>query len=281
MKNSKIEWTHHTFNPWWGCTKVSDACTHCYAEAFAKRTGHDIWGPNKPRRFFGEKHWTEPLSWDAAAKSADQRHRIFCASMADVFEDYFGPSADQLQEARSALWTLIERTPHLDWLLLTKRPENFLKMVPGRWVREFPGNVWAMTTVENQEQAEVRIPELLKIPARVRGLSMEPLLEQVDLSEWLWDQNLRIRGINQKPNYNVHWVIAGGESGPRSRPTDPDAFLALRDQCLESNVSFFFKQWGDWKDGKRLGKAKAGRLLENREWNEVPEQIFHALASDY
>jgi protein gp37 len=168
MKNSKIEWTHHTFNPWWGCTKVSDACAHCYAETFAKRTGHDVWGPDKPRRFFGDKHWEAPLLWNDQAKKAGERQRVFCASMADVFEDYNGPKNLELLNARSQLWRLIEQTPNLDWLLLTKRPENILRFLPQAW--DQTSRLWIGTTVENQEQANKRIPELLKVPARIRFL---------------------------------------------------------------------------------------------------------------
>ncbi|HEY2512934.1 MAG TPA: DUF5131 family protein, partial [Polyangiaceae bacterium] len=117
VANSKIQWTDHTFNPWWGCQRVSPGCEHCYAEAFAKRTGHGVWGPTAQRRFFGEAHWKEPLKWNEAAKRSGQRARVFCASMADVFEDRW-----ELEPHRARLAGLIRVTPHLDWLLLTKRP---------------------------------------------------------------------------------------------------------------------------------------------------------------
>src|SRR5947208_2303347 len=116
---SSIEWTHHTFNPWWGCQKVSAACDNCYAEIWAKRTGQDLWGSTAERRLFGEKHWSEPIRWHQEASLAGRRERVFCASMADVFER----RAD-LNEERRRLWKVIERTPSLDWLLLTKRPQN-------------------------------------------------------------------------------------------------------------------------------------------------------------
>lgn len=118
-KNSRIEWTDHTFNPWWGCTKVSEACKNCYAEAWSKRVGQQVWGPQAERRFFGERHWLEPLKWNADAAAHGKRLRVFCASMADVFED-----RRSLDPWRSKLWELIEATPQLDWLLLTKRPEH-------------------------------------------------------------------------------------------------------------------------------------------------------------
>src|SRR5258708_7584279 len=115
-KNSHIEWTHHTFNPWWGCTKVSPACDNCYAEAWAKRVGNDVWGSKAPRRFFSDSHWKEPLKWQAQAAEEEERARVFCASMADVFE-----ARPELDAPRARLWKLIESTPNLDWLLLTKR----------------------------------------------------------------------------------------------------------------------------------------------------------------
>lgn len=258
-QDSKIEWTHHTFNPWWGCVRVSPACEHCYAEAFAKRTGHTIWGPPQttPRRLFGPKHWAAPLKWNAKAAAAGERHRVFCASMADVFEDH-----PQVAEARDCLWQLIDATPHLDWLLLTKRPENIAAMLPWRVVPR--PNVWLGTTVENQQWAAERIPPLLAVPAVVRFLSCEPLLGPLDLERWLvtYDSQHRepwaLRG-------ELHWVIAGGESGPHHRPLDLNHVRSLRDQCQESGAAFLFKQIGG-----RTPKA-GGRLLDGRTWDQYPE----------
>lgn len=166
MENSKIEWTTHTFNPWWGCVKVSAGCEHCYAETFSKRTGHSIWGPAKTtsRRLFTDKHWAEPLKWNETAQQAGERHRVFCASMADVFEDH-----PQVIDARQRLFELIDRTPYLDWLLLTKRPENIRRLWPFGWYDDqytWP-NIWLGTSVENQIAADTRIPHLLGIPATV------------------------------------------------------------------------------------------------------------------
>jgi protein gp37 len=284
-KDSKIEWTHHTFNPWWGCVEISPACAHCYAKAFAKRTGHDVWGADKPRRFFDDPHWLELLKWDKAAADAGERHRVFCGSMCDIFEAYEGPSKNELQAARENLFYYIHLTPHLQWLLLTKRPERMIEFAPASWLMHWPDNVTAMTTVENQEQADLRIPELLKVPAKTRGLSMEPLLEFVTFP--------RVR--------TVDWIIVGGESGAgeKSRMTHPAWVRWLRDYCREVGTAFFFKQWGDWLpfrmghayiDGfheakvlqpspvikdqgwpmYRVGKAKAGRLLDELEHNELP-----------
>lgn len=272
-QQSSIEWTDHTFNPWWGCIKVSKGCTHCYAETWANRYGHDVWGIRKDRRIFGENHWNQPLKWNALALQNSHRERVFCASMADVFED--NPN---IEPERQKLWTLIEKTPMLDWLLLTKRPENMVNFAP--WKTQWPLNVWAMTSVEDQEQAEKRIPALLHVPAIVRGLSVEPLLGPVDLSPWL---------------DKIQWVIVGGESGRDSRPLHPEWVRHLREQCIEANVAFFFKQWGNWiksepdegvrvqlKSGvdsrqdcfmKRISKKEAGRTLDGRYWNEIPQVL--------
>lgn len=270
-KHSKIEWTHHTFNPWWGCAKVSPACQHCYAEAWAKRVGSTVWGKSAPRRFFGDVHWKEPLRWNREAEDEGVRRRVFCASMADVFE-----RRAELHEWRDRLWKIIDSTPCLDWLLLTKRPHNVTAMAP--WTSQWPENVWLGCTAENQTWADKRIPALLEIPARVRFLSCEPLLGPLDLA----------RHLPLDPVDGIHWVIAGGESGAHSRPMNPEWVRDLRNQCQQSGVAFHFKQWGHWVpeellteqqrkvivfDGHRLaaaGKGKAGRTLDGRTWDEFP-----------
>lgn len=367
--NTKIEWATHTFNPW--------------------REKDDT------RIMAAESAWKEPLKWDREAKAAMEqwradsygfpfnppypkppRPRVFCASMADVFEDWAGPISSHdgrwivrpyldsesgpenwqleypeifkvdpqgwklltMADVRRRLFALIEATPNLRWLLLTKRPQNVSgcngmpTMLPLKWIANnganFPQNVWLGTTVENQQTADERIPHLLRAPARVRFLSCEPLLGPVDLSRfhigWLrctvcgeardpdteeplgtrWncgeceaDRSLVIEGRF------LHWVIAGGESGPHARPSHPNWFRSLRDQCVAAGVPFFFKQWGEWAPPDqvaesvfsnrprfeayefpglpvpmaekgpivyRVGKAAAGRLLDGREWDEVP-----------
>jgi protein gp37 len=264
-KNSAIEWTDHTFNPWWGCTKVSRACKFCYAEVWAKRTGAKVWGPRASRRFFGDAHWREPFKWNEEAAARGARARVFCASMADVFE-----YRSELNLWRERLWDLIEQTPHLDWLLLTKRPQRI--RLCRRW-SEWPSNVWLGATVEDQESAEERIPALLENVAVVRFLSCEPLVSALNLAPYLRD---------------VNWVIAGGESGGRSRPSSPTWFRDLRDQCRAAGVPYLFKQWGNWAppsgneprgsihvfgDGQmvvRQNKKNAGRLLDGRTWDEFP-----------
>jgi len=274
-QNSSIEWTDHTFNPWWGCSKVSPACDHCYAELWAKRMGHSVWGRTAERRFFSEHHWREPLVWNEEAQADGKRRRVFCASMADVFE-----RRSELNAERLRLWELIGETPWLDWLLLTKRPQNIQDMVP--WSRKWPANVWLGTTVESQVFAEKRLPFLLRHPAAIRFLSCEPLLGPLELSKWF-----------DKPGfYPIDWVIAGGESGPSCRPMHPDWATKILHQCKEATVPFHFKQWGHWVPAEivaegttarliqlhnerpvkmaRLPKKEAGRLLEGTTWNGLP-----------
>jgi protein gp37 len=196
MENSQIQWTDHTFNPWLGCQKVSDGCKFCYAEELMDhRYQKAKWGPEGQRIKTSESYWKQPIKWDRQAKSAGVRKKVFCASLADVFEDK--PDQPEMDQWRCDLFNLIEKTPNLDWLLLTKRPENVQKLLSriardpedsdtSLWALYWPlPNVWIGTSVENQEQADKRIPELLKIPAKVRFLSCEPLLEGVDLSKWI------------------------------------------------------------------------------------------------
>ena len=280
-RNSSIEWTHHTFNPWWGCNRVSPACDNCYAEAWARRLGQDVWGGRAPRRLFGDTHWREPLRWNAEAVAAGRRERVFCASMADVFE-----WRATLNEQRTRLWALIEQTPNLDWLLLTKRPQHILRMAP--WDNEWPRNVWVGTTVENQRLADIRLPHLLAVPARVRFLSCEPLLGPLNLRPW----------FNGRGKHSIDWVIAGGESGAHSRPMHPDWVSELLRQCQRANVPFHFKQWGHWAPADlialptpstlltmdnerpvrmvRAGKGRTGRVLQGTTWDGLPHPSVHA-----
>lgn len=151
-----ISWTDHTFNPIWGCAHVSPGCVHCYAESFARRTGHDVWGAKSERRLFGPVYWRQPLTWNAHAEAAGVRERVFCASMADVFEDH--PVWDT---ERPRLWELIDRTPWLDWQILTKRPENIPGMLPALWGDGRP-NVWLGVSAENQEWWDRRVLKPLR-----------------------------------------------------------------------------------------------------------------------
>src|SRR3990167_9552636 len=177
-ENSKIAWCHHTWNPWWGCVRVSPWCDRCYADAWAKRTGHgDIWDTDK-RRYFGDKHWNEPLKWNRKAEQKGVRYRVFCASMADVFDNAVE------DKWRVRLFELFKATPHLDWLLLTKRIGNVPKMLPADWGDGYP-NVWMGVSVVNQSEADRDIPKLLQIQASIRWVSYEPALGPVDFSPWI------------------------------------------------------------------------------------------------
>lgn len=290
--NSKIEWTHHTFNPVVGCTKISPACDHCYAESWARRTGHpELW--NGRRRRTSASNWQQPVKWDRAAKAAGERHRVFCASLADVFDNQWEP------EWRDDLWRLIAETPYLDWLLLTKRPQNIEKMLPQFW-RDGWENVWLGTTTENQEEWDRRVPLLGAVPARVHFVSVEPMLGPIDAGNAFDDPP------DNSPFQKIDWVICGGESGPGARPMHPDWARSLRDQCAAAGVPFHFKQFGEYRplpegatptgptfwttlrDGglyrrdedveddhhpvivERVGKKLAGRLLDGVEYNGFP-----------
>lgn len=214
---SKIEWTDATFNPWVGCTKVSPACDHCYAESWAKRSGMVQWG-NAPRRRTSVANWNKPLKWNRQAEKDGRRIRVFCASLADVFDNQVP------KEWRTDLWTMIIDTPYLDWQLLTKRPQNIRKMMPSRLFNY--DNIWIGTTVENKEEAERRAPYLRELTTNVRFLSIEPLLEDLG--------NIDLTGVD--------WVIVGGESGPGARVMKADWARNIRNQCKAAGVAFFMKQ---------------------------------------
>ena len=237
-EKSKITWTDATFNPWIGCTKVSPACDHCYAEAWDIAANGDRWGPHAPRTRTSVKYWNQPRKLNAKAEASGERTKVFCASLADVFDNHKSIE----QSTRDDLWALIRETPSLDWLLLTKRPQNISHFLPEDWEDGY-ANVWLGMTAENQVEYDRRIEALTSIPAKVHFLSMEPLLGPVDL-----------RGAK-----GLEWVIVGGESGPSFRPADPNWFRSVRDQCAEAHVPFLFKQWS----GISQKKIKAmGRELD-------------------
>ncbi|WP_017999896.1 phage Gp37/Gp68 family protein [Paracoccus sp. N5] len=313
-ENSNIEWTHHTFNPWIGCTKVGPGCDHCYAESWDARglqQRETRWGAHAARTRTSAANWRKPLAWDRAAAAAGERHRVFCASLADVFDNH----ASIPPEWRDDLWWLIAATPNLDWMLLTKRPGNIDRILPHGWSGGWP-NVWLGCTVVNQAEADRDIPKLLAAPAAVRFLSMEPLLGSVDLRHWIGSQPY-LPGASTHVDANgyerqdigggiidgLDLVIVGGESGPGARPMHPDWVRSLQDQCQAAGVAFHFKQWGEWAPGffgngqplgcfndagewvlpvqrewamqdrqlmTRRGKARAGRMLDGRSWDEMP-----------
>jgi protein gp37 len=224
-ETTEIGWTDATFSPWWGCAHVSPGCASCYAERLAARWGHDVWGKLGARRLFGDDHWRKPLAWNRKAEREDRRLRVFCASMADVFEDH-----PALPGERAKLWPLIEQTPRLDWQILTKRPEFVASMVPPSWLEAWPAHAWIGTSVEDQRRADERVPELIRIPAALRFLSVEPLVGSVSLRpEWL-----RLG--------RVSWVIVGGESGPEYRPMDVEWLRNVAAQVWQRGIPLFVKQ---------------------------------------
>lgn len=307
VENSKIQWTDHTFNPWIGCTKVSPGCTNCYAETQRKRFGHDEWGHGKPRTRTSAANWRKPLAWDKAAAAAGVRHRVFCASLAD----WLDPEVPA--EWLADLLGLIDATPNLDWLLLTKRPELWrdrLKHVAamattdgepaeGALLADYwlggdpPPHVWIGATVEDQKRADERIPHLLSIPARVRFLSCEPLLESVDLwpSFSVADHDGELSGPRVKldGSPSIDWVIVGGESGPRARPFDIAWARSIVAQCREAVVAAFVKQLGSrpqsyvmtvsatdhYGNHEDDGRVQMLRLRDSRggDWGEWPEDL--------
>ena len=250
VENSKIEWTDHTFNPWIGCTKVSQGCANCYAETQMTRKPRwaNTWGPQGSRIKTSEAYWRKPLAWNRKAEQEGRRYKVFCGSLCDVFDD-----RPLFHQWRTALFLkLIDETPSLDWLLLTKRPENVKGFMNDLRLGHWPENVWIGTSVENQETADRRIHHLIEIPANVLFLSVEPLLGPIGLWAPWWDLRL------------INWVIVGGESGPNARVMLPGWVESIRDQCLDYDTPFFFKQWGG------LRHDSGGRLLDGREWSEMP-----------
>lgn len=238
--DSRIEWCQHTFNPFIGCTKVSPGCDHCYAETWAKRSGLVVWGGERRRTSAGS--WRLPLKWNAQAEREGRRFRVFCASLADVFDK------DVPAEWRDDLWRLIESTPNLDWLLLTKRVGNVVHQVWPRWMQAgWPANVWIGATVCNQAEADRDIPKLLEVPARVRFLSIEPMLGPINVGPYLSRTNMP--GLRMMPGFRdslpgVDWVICGGESGPKARPMHISWARDLMRQCKAAGVPAMMKQLG-------------------------------------
>lgn len=280
-ENSHISWTTHTFNPIIGCCKVSDGCKNCYAETLAKgRMQLSVWGPTAARRPCAESAWKNPIRWNKAAIAAGERHRVFCASMSDVFE---GPETCQdaaayavVAAARERLWTTIEQTPGLDWLLLTKRAENIFKFLPDRWGpwhppdynEQFPRNVWLGISAEDQETFDARWSGLesavRSYGCNVAFVSLEPLLGPINISYAFDDEcdGHRVRTLD--------WVIVGGESGPNARLFSPDWARSLRDQCAAAEVPFFMKQFGScpqWTEADHIAMPDY-QVAHRSKWDE-------------
>lgn len=307
---TNIEWADSTFNPWMGCTKVSPACDHCYAERDTKRFGRVEWGAGKQRIRTSPANWKLPERWNRESfyqcrtcglrgqagaifdsskafgidprclgcGDADHvrgvRRRVFCASLADWLDN------EVPIEWLVDLLDLIRRTPNLDWILLSKRVGNWSRRIADalgylhahsplmntpdlyKWLTywldadEAPANVWFGATVINQAEADRDVPKLLAVPARVRFLSIEPMLGPVDLvtAGAIWsDMNGYIVDAAARGLRNIDWIIAGGESGPNARPSHPDWYRSLRDQCAAAGVPFLFKQWGEWANADTAG----------------------------
>jgi protein gp37 len=325
---SKIEWCDSTFNPWQGCTKISPACDNCYASVSTpvRRFGVE-WGAGMPRKRTSPANWKQPIRWNAQpfvecqecgwrgesremhwrdtcpsagcwGKPTPARRRVFCASLADVFDNEVDP------QWRADLFDVILATPNLDWLLLTKRIGNVQRMVTAATLMDLlPSNVWIGATICNQEEADRDIPKLLALRASVRFLSMEPLLGPVDLTKVClpWGEG----GASAAMLARIGWVIVGGESGQLARPMRAEWVRSLRDQCAAEGVPYLFKQWGEWvpahagmwfypvdgmptfqsraagkdtfdfNDGTgagavRVGKKAAGRMLDGVEHTAFP-----------
>lgn len=240
-----ISWCDHTFNPWIGCQAVSPGCDNCYAQARADRFGEDF----ASRRWTSAANWRQPARWNSDAAAAGVRRRVFCASLADVFDD----KADHI---RGELWRVIEATPHLDWLLLTKRPQNIADRLPtaadgcSNWGLDGWPNVWLGITAENQIEYDRRWPSLAEIPAAVRFLSCEPLLSEINLHD-LVCRKIGTSGCCPLCLNLIDWVIAGGESGHGARMMNPAWALQLAGQCVGPGApAFYFKQAGTRRDGR-------------------------------
>ena len=310
MAETKIEWTGtprpdgtiapgYTFNGWIGCAEDEDEpgetspeCANCYAREgtnhrVSKGKGLPLWGTEATRQVTTAGYWRKPLQWDREAAAEGARRKVFCQSLSDVCEDFDGPLIGDtrggtwrtLADVRAALWALIEATPHLDWLLLTKRPQNVLRMVPYRWNGQgdnpggaWPRNGWVGTTAGTQRGASRRVLWLIEIPAPVLFVSYEPALEAVDFTRltiveprpphgpgaWLNALTGHIEGPDDILPRHVNWLITGGESGSNARPMDLGWARSARDQCKASGTSFFFKQQGVLR--------KAGEFASFVEW---------------
>jgi protein gp37 len=338
-RDTEIIWAIHSANFWRGCTKVSPGCANCYAERHSVRNPAvlGVWGDAGTRVAASESYMRQPLAWDRAAAKAGRRDTVFALSLGDVWED-----RPDLVGPRTKLLEVIDRTPNLTWLLLSKRPGNWAKCLratidgsrsgPGKslayeWLDgDEPDNVAVGISIEDQKAAADRWPRLLEIPARLRFASCEPLLgplnlEAIDGGDGVHNALRGTMGVEGRVGATglgrLDWVIVGGESGTRARPMHPDWVRSIRDQCIAAKVPFMVKQWGEWVPGeptaqaplwrfqngeeldangfpaeltaravdgwqydidgptvwRRVGRAAAGRMLDEREWLEFPSQL--------
>lgn len=245
-EESGISWTDSTYNPWIGCTRVSPACDFCYAardnERYKFVPGWGVGVPRKKTKTAKDvRKWER--EWEAFYAAKGRYRRVFCASMADVFDNEVAP------EWRDELWALVRQTLHLRWLILTKRIGNARKMLPADWGAGYP-HVGLMATLANQEEWDRDFHKLMATPAAWHGVSAEPLLGHINIG-------------GARPD----WIISGGESGPRHRALDMDAVRSLRDQCARNGVTFHHKQ-----NGGTRGKD-AGCLVDGREHKFFPPAL--------
>jgi protein gp37 len=273
-EHTRIAWADGTFNSWWGCTRITKACKNCYAEAQSRRFGESVWGDNAPRRFFGDKHWNEPIRWNRKAEKEGVQRRIFAGSMCDVFED-----RRDLFFPRMRLFRLVEDTPFLTWMFCTKRPQNYHRLLPASWLGGPRPNVWLLATASDQDEFDTAANELIRVPAMVRGISVEPMLGPISRAQqWMqrgWFRSpcpahtkrfeLECVDCIRQPTQDlprINWVVVGGESGPGARPVQSSWVRALRDQCADTRTAFFFKQMGS-----RGHKGKGAELTD------IPEDL--------
>ena len=269
MKYSKIEWTDHTFNPWIGCQHISPGCDHCYAEAMMDtRYGKVEWGPHGVRKRTSEANWRQPIKWNAGARAFKKKHsrrpRVFCASLADVFDNRVPLTW------RGDLFELIRKCRRLDWLLLTKRPPNIEKMLPKDWGDGYK-NVWLGVTAENQFYFDQRWPIIEAIPAALKFISYEPALGPLQLP---------------KKGTLPDWIISGGESGADARALKPRWIRNIIKDCQDRDVAIFHKQWGTYQNNPLVAEqgltpseakaiddfGKGGGLVNGLLVREFPQQ---------
>lgn len=245
-EKTKVLWADNSHNWHWGCAKVAPECMHCYAETDSLRYGKKVFGPGSttPRWILSEKNAKQPYKWNKQAQEQGKRIKVFAPSMSDLFEDN-----KQLVEVRQIAFKTIEETPWLWWQVLTKRPENVLKMIPASWNGVLPDHMCVGTSAGTQKTANKNIPELLNIPALVHFVSCEPMLEPTNFAPWL---------------PYLQWMICGGESGVDHRHFNPEWAEALRQDCSEFNVPYFFKQHGG-----RFHNS-GGDLLYGQEYKAFP-----------
>lgn len=283
-QTTNIAWCDSTWNPWRGCTKVSAGCANCYAERQAKRNPDVLgrWGDHGSRPIAAESTWRQPLKWNREAEKAGVRRRVFCGSMMDFFED-----RTDLVDARVRAFDLIRQTQNLDWLILTKRPQNWAKVLrdtidrmrdrgetivpslPNKydwtyhtpsfvngWMHgDYPGaghivppNIWLGTSCSTQADLDRNLPHLLRCPAKVRFLSLEPLVGSIDIEaafdRWINAMEGTVTADIPRLKDFLHWVIVGGESGPGARPCSVEWIRSIVSQCREAGVPCFVKQLG-------------------------------------